>query len=552
MHMALTRFASINSKTTRMIFQMLPFRVEHAEPCFPKFAVDPDVVEHLPAKKFSLKVFFYILMIAIASMGILAAQQPTVVMQSLDSSGTSGTVAEMVRLQSGYTLVCGALPDGQGFIAKYNACHAKLWQRGYQFGPGQTQLQDVMESSDGKLLVVGSCIGWVAPDQRHGMILELDSNGAMLNPVPIYVSQDSGSFEAIEPGLNGTGYVVLENRAAPFLTQQAKSWLHLFNNSHMLQWSAECHGYGLVTQLKDIVAVDGQGYFLSGWTGYNTFSGTKRMSFWKVGATGQVDWGRTFAIDTVSQDKSHDAPALDWDASSSTVVIGGHVYRDQVGESEECWIRVRPSDGQVIQTVIGNATRLDAIMDLKLDGAGNVYTCGFRGANDWFQRKERGRSSYVIYDPAGLILDSLSLQDIAHPVDHYQAQCLLLKPWSGPRPHFLAAANRSGVLNGQLLVTDFDSCLVALDEMTSCVDLGMKVYPTILRPGAKIVVDVKLPAGIPAKLRMVSLAGTVVKEVELPISTTSISLDGPQNPGLYILQMEVGGMTKAAKIVVQN
>ncbi len=122
-----------------------------------------------------------------------------------DTAGTAGKYRELIPLSNGDFLACGDMPDGQGFLERFDPQMRHIWRRGYQFGTRPTKLYDVVENSQGELVAAGSCQDWTPGMPRRGMLLYVDANGAMLSSTPIFVSSDSGEIWAIENALDGNG-----------------------------------------------------------------------------------------------------------------------------------------------------------------------------------------------------------------------------------------------------------------------------------------------------------------------------------------------------------
>jgi hypothetical protein len=457
-----------------------------------------------------------------------------------DSAGTAGKYHELIALSNGDFLACGEMPDGQGFLARFDAQMDPVWRRGYQFGSGATRLFDVVENSQGELVAAGSCAGWTPGMPRRGMLLYVDGNGAMLSTTPIFVSSDSGEIWAIENALDGSGYIVAEMHAIPFFHE---AWITLVDDTFAVTWSTKCDGYGQYTHLHDVAAVPGWGYYASGITG-NAFH-DNRLSYWRLDSIGGIQWERAYVSDTI--DLPHVGYSLAWDASSSTLVLGGTVYVDAALGNEYCLLRIDPGTGVRLDSAFGGLGQDDRLLKVRVDANGTIYGAGYTSGGFWFGLTESD-ATVMVFDSNLQMFSIERWEDPLDPDDAWVIEGLALDPMSVGCYNW--AGHRSGTLRGAAHFGGCSApCTVSIDDPLG---IAFSLSPNPPVSGAPVRLRWDQGLNSEGRVEVFGTDGKLVHAQTFGSGLEEISFPAPDVAGIYLVQIRAGSKGTTRRLMVTH
>lgn len=458
-----------------------------------------------------------------------------------DSAGTAGQYRELIALSNGDFLACGDMPDGQGFLERFDDQMGLIWRRGYQFGSEPTRLYDVVENSQGELVAAGSCDEWTPGMPRRGMLLYVDANGAMLSSTPIFVSSDSGEIWAIDNALDGNGYIVAERYDIPWFQE---SWVRLVDDAFSVTWSTQCDGYGQFTHLHDITAVPGLGYFASGITG-NAFH-DNRLNYWSLDSTGGIIWGREYVTDTV--DKPHLGYSLAWDGSSNTLILGGTVYIDSVAGNDYCLFRIDPGTGAMLDSAFGGLGWDDQIRKVRVDANGLIYGAGYTAGGYWFGLTASD-ATVVIFDAALDTISTARWDTVDYPNDAWVIEGLALDPMGVGCYNW--AGHSSGTLNGAMYFGSCSMpCMIISAEDPKEIDFSLSPNPPV--SGAPVRLRWEEALQTEGHLEVFGMDGQLVFSEPVRTGAKESSFSAPDVAGIYLVRIHAGSQVTTKRLMVMH
>ncbi len=227
---------------------------------------------------------------------------------NLGGNGYDGGYACLETLDGGFVFagesfssgVAGLTYHGNGdaYVVKLDASGTTLWQQMFG-GTGWDQIFDMVEATDGKLVVAGTSYSSDIPgssqDGIHDFYLaQLDADGTLLWQKMFGGSWDD-QLQAIDIAPNG-GYIVAglstSSDLQGLLQDSGTAYLAKLDDSGTVEWHERLGGDGM-TWLESVKSTSDGGYIAVGW--YNGFWNLGYQSYVvKLQADGTVEWQRWF------------------------------------------------------------------------------------------------------------------------------------------------------------------------------------------------------------------------------------------------------------------
>lgn len=448
----------------------------------------------------------------------------------------------IIRARNGDLIVCGRYDSTKAFVARYNEWGGEAWIRTYQFGQDATQLLDIAEGADGRLVAVGSCHNCVALNEDVGMILTLDSNGNMTTANPIIPDSIAGTFTAIAHTAQDDGFIATHVHAIAFGERGFVSKMDAALNE---TWQYECDAFGARTSLDAILAVPGLGYFVGG-AGAQGFS-EERPGVWRLDAQGNLVWYKDITPSFTS-DARNNVYALALD-SAGRLVTGGGYNVGGTNANEFAVFRLQTSDGAKVDSLIWGGPGLEEIRCIAVASNGDLLAAGFQDAGTFLGNLTGGDAVWFQLSPQLSISETRVFEDSAMQGDHWVMEDIVaVAPDTCDEPGYAACGYRAGVFLQQRLLWTA-SCLVGVEEKEPITP--WLTYPNPAAPQQTVHIDLEKALTSPAQLYLYTMDGRLVSFQRVRPGVQNLQVEAPLSAGAYMLRLTSENRSLLHKLIVQ-
>jgi hypothetical protein len=221
-----------------------------------------------------------------------------------------------------------------GWILKLESTGTIVWQKAYGSADDE-MFFDVVETADDGLLVVGETQTLFPDLQRDGLIVKVDSTGAVMWQ-KTYGSE--GTEEITTVAETGDGGSIVTGYTTSFGAVAADIWVLRLTSNGTIIWE-KTYGASESQRGTSLLATDDGGALVAGWT-YFYDQGSYDPLIIKLDSLGEVEWQRTYGGD-----------AEDFLPSASMVADGYLMagYTSSFGQGEhDGWV-LKLDDGGAVE-----------------------------------------------------------------------------------------------------------------------------------------------------------------------------------------------------------